>query len=86
MVCIKCTVFMYLELSLNESQGISLDENRFNGLKNLCCVTHYPFPATVPATVPAILYKFTLNFGQNYPEIRRFSLFQRDFRAVVRTS
>ena len=75
MVCVECTVFMYLELSLNQSQGISLDENLFNGLKNPCCVTNYPFPAT-------ILYKFTLDFCQNYAEIRRFSLFQRDFREI----
>ena len=61
-------VFMYLELSLNESQGINLDENLFNGLENPCCVTNYPFPAT-------ILHKFTLDFCQNYAEIRRSVLF-----------
>ena len=61
MVCVECTVFMYLELSLNQSQGISLDENLFNGLKNPCCVTTYPFPAT-------ILYKFV---GDVYDGVAR---------------
>ena len=61
MVYIKCTVFMYLELSVNKSKRVKSDENLFNGLENPF-VPKYPFPV-------AILHKVILNFGQNYAEI-----------------
>ena len=39
MVYIECTWFMYLELSVNESQRVKSEENLLNGLKHPCFVT-----------------------------------------------
>ena len=69
---------MHLELGVDESTHEKVDENLFNGLKDTCFVTKYPFPT--------ILYKVPLNFCQNRTQSRDRGLPRAGLKAQLSVS